>query len=206
MIAAIATIAGAVLPQLLRDDPGAVRYLMLSIPYRRKLNFTWEALTGAAVAVDYIFSTWSRVKDFGAALGFKSAAFPAEERSERFNRDFSAALDDDLNTAQALGTLFPFLTEINKAFDERTLDAKGAEIARLAIEKADEVLGVIPFHVRMRGEPLPAEIEAQIAARNAARKRRDFAESDRIRDELAARGIVLEDTPGGTRWKKTGAV
>ena len=189
-----------------RDDPGALRYLMLSVPYRRKLNFTWEALTGAAVAVDYIFSTWSRVTDFGAGLGSKSVAFPAEERSERFNRDFNSALDDDLNTAQALGTLFPFLTEINKAFDEGMLDAKGAEIARLAIERADRVLGVIPFQVRMRAEPLPVEIEAQIVARNSARQRRDFGESDRIRNELAARGIILEDTPGGTRWKKTGSV
>ncbi|HEV8232810.1 MAG TPA: cysteine--tRNA ligase [Thermoanaerobaculia bacterium] len=189
-----------------RDDPAAVRYLLLSVPYRKKLNFTWDALAGAAVAVDHIFSTWSRVTDFGAALGSQSAPFPAEERSERFLRDFSSALDDDLNTAQALGTLFPFLTEINKAFDDRMLDARGAEIARLAIESADKVLGVIPFHVQMRAQPLPAEIEAQIVARNAARKRRDFAEADRIRDDLAARGIVLEDTPGGTRWKKASGV
>jgi cysteinyl-tRNA synthetase len=189
-----------------RDDPAAVRYLLLSVPYRKKLNFTWEALTGAAVAVDHIFTTWSRITDFGEALGSKPAPFPAQERSEEFLRGFRSALDDDLNTPQALGVLFPFLTEINKAFDERTLDAKGAEIARLAIESADRVLGVIPYHVRMRSEPLPAEIEVQIAARNAARKRRDFAESDRIRDELAARGIVLEDTPGGTRWKKAAPV
>jgi cysteinyl-tRNA synthetase len=185
-----------------RDDPAAVRYLFLSVPYRKKLNFTWDALAGAAAGVDHVFTTWSRLTDFGAALGSKPAPFPASERSEEFLRDFGSALDDDLNTAGALGALFPFLTEINRAFDQRTLDATGAEIARLAIEKADEVLGVIPFHVRMRAEPLPAEIEAQIAARNAARSRREFAESDRIRDQLAARGIILEDTPGGTRWKK----
>src|SRR5438874_1301351 len=121
-----------------RDDPAAVRYLLLSVPYRKKLNFTWEALAGAAVAVDHIFTTWDRLTDFGAALGSKPSPFPAEERSEEFLRAFSSALDDDLNTPQALGALFPFLTEINKAFDERTLDAKGAEIARLAIETADK--------------------------------------------------------------------
>ena len=188
-----------------RDDAAAVRYLFLSVPYRKKLNFTWEGLTAAAVAVDYIFSTWSRLTDFGPGLGNKPSPFPAEQRAAQFLRDFDAALDDDLNTAAALGALFPFLTDLNRALDDLSLDAMGAEIGRLAIERADRVLGLIPFHVRMRAEPLPAEIEAQIAARNAARARRDFAESDRIRDELAKRGIVLEDTPAGTRWKRSSA-
>ena len=184
------------------DDPAAVRYLLLSVPYRKKLNFTWDALTGAAAAVNHIFATWSRLTDFGAALGSKPSPFPAEEQSARFLNAFETALANDLNTAEALGALFPFLTEMNRAFDARSLDAKGAEIGRLAIEKADEVLGVIPFHVGMRSQPLPTEIEAQIEARNAARKRRDFAQADRIRKELAARGILLEDGPAGTRWKR----
>jgi cysteinyl-tRNA synthetase len=185
-----------------RDDPAAMRYLFLSVPYRKKLNFTWDALAGAEAAVSHIFSTWSRVTDFGAALGIKPAPYPASERSEAFLRDFHAAMDDDLNTAAALGALFPYLTEINKALDGRTLDAAGAQTARLAIEKADEVTGVIPFHKSRRSEPLSAEIEVQIEARNAARKRRDFAEADRIRQDLAAKGILLEDGPSGTRWKK----
>ncbi|MGH9316136.1 MAG: cysteine--tRNA ligase [Thermoanaerobaculia bacterium] len=185
-----------------RDDPAAVRYLLLSVPYRKKLNFTWEALSAAAAAVDYVFTTWSRLTDLGAALGAKPSSFPAAKRSEQFSNDFETALDDDLNTAEALGALFPFLTDVNKAFDQRVLDAKGAEIARLAIEKADRVLGLIPFHVSLRSQPLPAEIEGLIEARNAARKQRDFAEADRIRQELASRGILLEDGPSGTRWKK----
>jgi cysteinyl-tRNA synthetase len=185
------------------DDPGAVRYLLLSVPYRKKLNFTWDGLAGAAAAVNHIFSTWSRMTDFGAALGSKPAPYPAADRSEAFLRDFHAALDDDLNTAAALGAFFPYLTDINRAFDDRSLDASGAETACRAIEKADEVIGVIPFHKGRRSEPLPAEIEAQIEARNAARKRRDFAEADRIRKELADKGILLEDGPAGTRWRKT---
>ncbi len=185
-----------------RDDPAAMRYLFLSVPYRKKLNFTWDALAGAASAVNHIFSTWSRLTDFGASLGDKPAPYPATERSEAFLRDFLAAMDDDLNTAAALGAVFPYLTDINRAFDDRSLDARGAETARLAIEKADEVIGVIPFHKGRRSEPLPAEIEAQIEARNAARIRRDFAEADRIRQDLAAKGILLEDGPAGTRWKK----
>jgi cysteinyl-tRNA synthetase len=185
-----------------RNDPAAVRYLLLSVPYRKKLNFTWEALSAAAAAVDRVFSTWSRLTDPGAGPGTKPSPFPAADRSAQFLKQFESALDDDLNTAEALGALFPFLTDVNKAFDERVLDEKGAETARLAIEKADRVLGLIPFHAGTRSQPLPAEIEALIDARNAARKRRDFVEADRIRQELASRGILLEDGPWGTRWKK----
>jgi len=91
---------------------------------------------------------------------------------------------------------------VNAAIDDGSLDAEGAHVAQAALGAADGVLGVLP----RAAEVLPAEVEARIAARNAARRRRDFSEADRIRDELAARGIVLEDTPGGTRWKKASGV
>jgi cysteinyl-tRNA synthetase len=107
-------------------------------------------------------------------------------------------MDDDLNTSEALGTLFPYLREVNLATDEGSLDAAGAGAALGAIRSADRVLGVLPA----KHDVLPAQIEAQIEARNAARKRRDFAEADRIRADLSASGILLEDGPSGTRWKK----
>ena len=181
-----------------RNDPAAVRYLLLSVPYRKKLNFTWDALTGAAAAVERIESAVARLED--AARGGAEAAggFPGAERAERFSAEFSAALDDDLNTAEALGALFTFLRELNAAQVDGSLDASSAGAAAAAIRQADGVLGILPA----TEDVLPADIEAQIAARNAARKRKDFAESDRIRQELAARGIVLEDGSAGTRWKK----
>jgi cysteinyl-tRNA synthetase len=185
-----------------RDDPAAVRYLLISVPYRKKLNFTQDAMVGAATSVNYIFDTWTRVTDFGPGLGARPSPYPAEDRSNRFLADFSNALDNDLNTAEALGALFPFLTDVNKAIDQGHLDTPGAATIRYAIESADQVLGVIPGKKLTRFEGLPTDVEAQIAARNEARKRRDFAEADRIRDALAADGIVLEDGVGGTRWKR----
>ncbi len=181
-----------------RSDPAAVRYLFLSVPYRKRLNFTWEGLDGAAAAVERIRSAAVRLREAAASAGARPGAFDAAGRSAQFGSDFGRALEDDLNTPEALGAVFPFLREVNSALDAGGLDSAGASAALAAIERADKVLGILPA----REETLPSEIEAQIDARNEARKRRDFAEADRIRDALAARGIVLEDGPKGTRWKK----
>ena len=181
-----------------RDDPAAVRYLFLSVPYRKKLNFTWEGLAGAATAVERIRTGAARLAEVARSGGTKPGAFDAMRRSREFLAAFRAGLEDDLNTSEALGAVFPFLRELNAAIDESALDAAGAAEASAALQTADRVLGVFPT----RPDVLPAEIEAQIEARNAARKLRDFAEADRIRRELAQRGIVLEDGAGGTRWKR----
>jgi len=185
-----------------RDDPAAVRYLLLSVPYRKKLNFTWEGLTGAAAALDRLRSAAVRMDEVVTSATAKPGAFPAADRSAQFRAEFDAGLDDDLNTSAALAAVFNFLRSVNAAIDDGSLDAEGARTARAALALADRVLGVLPSGP----DALSAEVEAQIAARNAARARRDFAESDRIRGELARRGIVLEDTPGGTRWKRSAPV
>jgi cysteinyl-tRNA synthetase len=187
------------LPDVLarRNDAAAIRYLLLSVPYRKKLNFTWEALAGAASAVERLRAASVRVAEVAGA-GKADGAFPAKERGARLREDFGAALDDDLNTAEAQGALFTFLREVNAAIDDRTLDSDGAREVQAALASADEVLGVLP----KESGTISGEIEALIEKRNDARKRRDFATSDRIREELAGRGIVLEDGPSGTRWKR----
>ena len=139
------------------NDPVAVRYLLLSVPYRKKLNFTWEALTGAASAVERIRSAVAADRR-GGRRGRRASPARSRRPSARrqFSADFTAALDDDLNTAEALGVLFTFLREINAALVENTLDAAGAAAAGAALRKADCVLGVLPAE----DDALDAEIEA----------------------------------------------
>src|SRR5262249_45990158 len=98
-----------------RNDPAAIRYLLLSVPYRKKLNFTWDALAGAAAAVDRIRQAEARLAEAARLSGSKPGALPAAERAAKAQADFAAALDDDLNTSEALGALFPFLREVNAA-------------------------------------------------------------------------------------------
>jgi cysteinyl-tRNA synthetase len=114
--------------------------------------------------------------------------------------EFDEALDDDLNTSRALGVLFELIRTCNTALDENKL-SDGDRSAVLAwFEEADRRLAIVPAAEAVsQGD---AEIEALVAKRNEARRRRDFAESDRIRKELLERGIVIEDTRDGTRWRR----
>ena len=107
-------------------------------------------------------------------------------------------MDDDLNTAGALAALFTLIRDANIAMDERRISSSDAEGLRSALRKVDPVLDIFPH----RDKTLDSEIESLIGARNAARKSKNFAESDRIRDELLGRGIMLEDTPAGVRWRR----
>ena len=180
--------------------PSAVRYLLLSAHYRKQLNFTWASLGQSEEAL-------RRLTDFLARLQTVTRDGVNAEiatRVEQARREFAEAMQDDLNTAAALGAMFELVRALNSAIDAGQLGAGDVSGIEAAFAGFDQVLGVLSLR---RAEdmrpPVPVEeIERSIEERHAARRRRDFSAADRIRDDLAARGVLLEDGSGGTRWKR----
>ncbi|HYP26288.1 MAG TPA: cysteine--tRNA ligase [Blastocatellia bacterium] len=177
-------------------SPDAIRYLLLSVPYRTQLNFTMDGLRAAESALDRLRNFRRRVSDFEGGDGSSPRA---AEIIKRARADFEAAMDDDLNTSGALGAIFEFVREVNIALDAGDFQSEDRAATLDLLGRVDSVLGVLGEEKK---EMLDPEVDAMIEARNSARASRDFAGADRIRNELAERGIILEDTPQGTRWKR----
>ncbi|MCX6834099.1 MAG: cysteine--tRNA ligase [candidate division Zixibacteria bacterium] len=173
--------------------PLAIRYQLLSTHYRQQLNFTLEGLDQAAKALE-------RYNDFVTNLmeypGGQSSG-EADEVIGRLATDFETAMDEDLNISPALGAVFDFIRDINRLRSENKLSAAERDKALETLRRIDKVLG---FQVER--EALDSEIEALIAKRTEARKNKDFAMSDKIRDDLLKMGIILEDTGQGVKWKR----
>jgi len=177
------------------------------VPYRRQLNFTFAGLQQAASSVE-------RLRNF--RLRLRTEKFPdgssgAAARAARAIEEFDAALDDDLNTAEALAAAFNLIRDSNTSMDQGAFRAGDAPALENALQHFDRVLAVLTDDDREKlaslqqvqaGGPSDAEIEALIAERQQARARRDFKRSDEIRDQLAQAGILLEDTKDGVRWKR----
>jgi cysteinyl-tRNA synthetase len=125
-------------------------------------------------------------------------------RVDEARQAFGDAMRADLNTAGALGAMFELVRALNSAIDAGQLGRGDVPVIRDAFHQFDLVLGILSLRRREDEQPpVPVEeIERLIEERHAARRRRDFAAADRVRDELAARGVLLEDSPAGTRWKR----
>lgn len=177
--------------------PTAIRYLLLSVPYHKQLNFTFETLDGAE-------NTLERLREFRKRLAAVHLSDGNNADLEKFTReslsDFEAALDDNLNTSAALAALHNLVRETNSALANEAVSSENRDSILRTIEKFDSVLGV--FGAPETEEILDAEIEFLIEERQTARRNRDFARSDEVRDALAEKGIVLEDTKDGVRWKR----
>ena len=180
--------------------PSAVRYLLLSAHYRKQLNFTWESLLQAEEALRRLTDCLARV-DAVTAPGSHPDIAPriAEARTA-----FGDAMRDDLNTAAALGAMFELVRSLNSAIDSGQVGTDDVPVIRGAFDAFDQVLGILSLRkAEDEQPPVPVdEIERLIEERHAARRRRDFGAADAVRTDLAARGVLLEDSPSGTRWKR----
>jgi cysteinyl-tRNA synthetase len=173
----------------------AVRHFIFTTHYRKELNLTEEGLEASIEAV-------RRVGDFAERLAEATAGTPElGEAAEAAMRDADAALFDDLNAPEALAALFTFIRRGNAELDRRGRDERALVRAREAFGHINGVLDLAPDR-EIQDPELAEWVEARIKERREARARRDFAEADRIRVELSDRGIAVEDTAGGTKWKR----
>lgn len=178
--------------------PEAIRYLLASVPYRNKLNFTMEGLRAATTAIDRLRSFQLRLDTDKFSAGSNEAI---DSRTAKALERFETSLDDDLNTAEALAAVFEYIRETNSSMDAGEFKADNLEAARGLFQRFDSIFDVLRPSVE-EGGINETEIDALIAARNQARKSRNFQRADEIRAELLDRGIIIEDTKEGVRWKR----
>src|SRR5580698_4623283 len=201
----------------------AIRLALISVPYRHQLNFTFEGLIEATNAIDRLRTFVARLKKASLSEGTTAALQEAADRAEA---GYFAALENDLNTAEARAPIFDLVRTMNSALDLGTVLASDRERVLEVLAKFDAVFAVVEDNdaeptraalawaeeqglqekvapeLLVRQGLTDEEVDALIAERNTARKQRNFRRSDEIRDELAAKGIVIEDAKDGVRWKR----
>jgi len=176
--------------------PVAVRYFLFSVPYRKQLNFTFDALRGAEKSVMGLRDFRARLKE----ARVEPVANPRlQEVAARALTEFEAGLDDDFNTSVALAALHNLAREVNTAIDDHALHEDNKRELLALLDRFNTVLNIFDDEQAFM---LDAEIQSLIDERQEARRRRDFARADEIRDQLVERGITLEDKKDGVRWKR----
>ena len=178
-----------------------IRYLMISSQYRSPINYSIDIIEQCKASLVRLYNCRDSL-DFAAANAVDALPENAQEIKDTLNsrrEQFIKAMDDDLNTADAISSVFELVRDINTSV---ITDKPSAELVRFATELFDELTGVLGLVYNRKTESLDSEIEALIEARQEARKNKNWAQADRIRDELKAQGIVLEDTPQGVKWHR----
>ncbi len=179
----------------------AIRFFMLSAHYRSPINYSEESLMQAKAALERLHNSESNM-EFIAKNGETTALTDDEKKLlagfDKYREKFISAMDDDINTADAIAAIFELVRDVNTALAD---NAKAA-LAKECLARVRELCDVLGIIEKKEEASLDAEIEAMIEARQAARKERNFAEADRIRDELQKMGIILEDTPQGVKWHR----
>jgi cysteinyl-tRNA synthetase len=178
--------------------PETIRYLLESVPYRKKLNFTFEGLHAAATSIERLRNYQLRLKTAKFDEGMNQAL---SDRTAAATNAFDEALDDDLNTAEALAAAFEYVRDTNTAMDNGEFKAGNVEAALAFLDRFDSVFDVLR-PTEHKGGLIDSAIDALVAERSASKKSRDFARADQIRQDLAAQGVILEDTKDGVRWKR----
>jgi cysteinyl-tRNA synthetase len=184
-------------------EAAAIRHQLLTAQYRKELNFTIEGLEGSTRAVQRLVDFEARLLENPVSEGASGTRIPEISRTglDRFRE----AMNDDLNSAEALAALFVFLNEVNAELDQAggPIPQSDRDAGTETLRSMDEVLGLLELARvdRVVDETTEEWIEEQIRLRKEARESRDFAAADAIRDALADRGVVLEDSAEGTRWK-----
>jgi cysteinyl-tRNA synthetase len=186
--------------------PNAIRYLLLSSHYRQKLNFTFKRLDAARNTVQKLSDFMDRVREGvqqETRKGSQNAAGSGDWNEElhkeavETREKFDGAMDDDLNTPRALACMFELVNETNRSMENKNASKENLkEVYELFVE-FDSVLKILGH----KKEAIPGDLEELIKKREDARKRKDWAAADRIRERLKKKGIIIEDTPDGPRWK-----
>jgi cysteinyl-tRNA synthetase len=179
-------------------SPESIRYLLASVPYRKGLNFTFDGLRSAQTAIDRLRNFKLRLESEKLEDGLSTRFIDV---SAATFKAFREALEDDINTAEALAAIFEYVRECNTAMDRGEFLSLNQPTALAVLEKFDSF-----FDVLKKTEPAAGlsdgEIDGLIAERTAAKKARDFGRADQIRAQLLEQGVILEDTKGGVRWKR----
>ena len=186
----------------LKFSPLAIRLFMLSAHYRSPINFSEETLEQAKAAVERLLNCWSDLQHARIHRDLCASGHSEQIQAiERLFDSFIEDMDDDFNTAGALGSVFEVVRFTNNYLkDNQVLSVDVLDTIESFFKRIDEVMGIMGLNDSEQHED-SIEIERLISERNQARKDRNYSRADQIRDELADRGIILEDTPEGTKWK-----